>query len=587
VLPVLEVAPPDLISVQKQDAAEEGFEKPYRIGIEVPVTLDMEKVGQWVVLPEGGKIWRLKINCAGAQALGLNYRELHLPTGSDLFVYTPDQQHVIGAYSSAEIPLNHTFATRPLPGSQLVIEYYEPVPTDSKAILSISGLVYIYRGFDELGSTKSTSSSSCEVNVNCAEGNNWQNQKQGVVKIMTKVGGSYLYCSGTLLNNTAQDFSSLFLTAAHCSKDNNSSASADDYNYWVFYFNYEYPGCTPSSSPNHSITGALKLAIADNPSDIGSDFLLLRLLGDIPGSYYPYYCGWDKVDEVPSSGVCMHHPGGDVKKISTYSSQASSTTWGGTPGTHWSVSWVATANGHGVTEGGSSGSALFNQDGLVIGTLTGGPSSCQNPTDADLFGKVAYSWESNGTDSAHQLKPWLDPLNIGTSKMAGTFNETKAIADFTANVQIIPIGGMINFQDLSAGKPITWHWYFTGGTPAESTDQNPSSIQFGSAGKHDVKLVVTNVHNTDSLIKKAFVDVRSAISPNPSSGHINILTDVNNSSNVTVDIYNMLGQQVQEISFLNPVPASIGVDLPTEGNMFIVKIKQGDWQQTNKVLVLH
>ena len=40
--------------------------------------------------------------------------------------------------------------------------------------------------------------------------------------------------------------------------------------------------------------------------------------------------------------------------------------------TAFTVGWVSNANGWGVTEGGSSGSPLFNSNGLQIGTLTGG-----------------------------------------------------------------------------------------------------------------------------------------------------------------------------------------------------------------------
>ncbi|MDD2192579.1 MAG: T9SS type A sorting domain-containing protein, partial [Bacteroidales bacterium] len=55
------------------------------------------------------------------------------------------------------------------------------------------------------------------------------------------------------------------------------------------------------------------------------------------------------------------------------------------------------------------------------GTLTGGYSSCNVPVSSkyDYFGKLSYSWSSNGSSSQYQLKPWLDPLNTGVMQFRG------------------------------------------------------------------------------------------------------------------------------------------------------------------------
>ena len=586
----IDVTPPDLSVIQQEDLEDAKLDKPYRVGIEIPLAIELNHAGQWDELPDGGRICRLAITCTGAKGIGLNYNNLQLPQGSDLFIYTPNHNTVIGSFTANEIPGNHIFATRPLYTDKIVVEYYEPAEIKGNATASISGLVYMYRGFQnpEPDNIKSISSSSCEVNVNCQEGQDWQNQKQGVVKIFTKVGSKYFYCTGTLVNNTLQDFSPLFLTAAHCSRDiQGGGVSSDtDYYQWIFYFNYEYIGCIPSGTNNHSIVGAQKLAKADDPSDIGSDFLLLKLNSSIPGNYNPYYCGWDAMNETSSNGVCIHHPNGDVKKISTYTTPTTSGTYGSTPDTHWVVQWASTANGHGVTEGGSSGSALFNQDGLVVGALTGGGSDCDHLTLQDMFGKVSYSWVSNGTDSSQQLKPWLDPGNTGILKMSGTFNENMAIADFTADTRIIPVGGSVNFQDLSAGKPTSWHWYFDNASPSESTVQNPSGIVFGSYGKMNIKLVAANLYNSDTIIKESYIDVRAVVSPNPSTGIINVLADVNNPDDVIIEVYDVLGKRVESFAFSGSASPSYSISLPEFGSIFLVKVIQGKKSQINKVLVI-
>jgi hypothetical protein len=591
-LPV-EIAAPDLLSIQKEDYDDAMHEKSYRVGVEVPVSVSTLNSGQWEDLPAGGRIWRVTLICKGAQAIGLNYDKIQLPAGTDVFVYTPDQKFVIGALTATEVPQNQKFATRPLSGDALVLEYYEPDWVKEQPIIDISGLVYIYRGFEaqDFENTKSVSSGICEVNVNCSEGDNWQKQKQGVVKILTKVGSRYYSCSGSLLNNTAQDFKGLLLTASHCSKDGSGGVSTvTDYEQWIFYFNYEYTGCVSSATTQSTIVGVKKLAIGATSSNIGSDFLLMQSLKSIPAQYNAYYCGWDAGSGNSASGVCIHHPDGDVKKISTYNTLLGSGNWGSTPYTHWLVSWAQTVNGFGVTEGGSSGSPLFDDEGLIIGTLTGGESACNNEAGVDMFGKVNYSWESNGTTADMQLKPWLDPGNIleadGILKMPGSFNDNLAVADFSANTFVIPIGGTINFQDLSAGKPTKWHWYFQGGNPTESTAQNPSGVLFDRFGKMNVKLVVSNIYNSDSIVKEGFIDVRAILSPNPCTGVINILPDNNNSNSMSIDVFDLQGKRYPNYPYSGSVSGGYTITLPGSGNFFIIKLIQGSTVQIHKVIVV-
>jgi len=587
---LIEIVSPDLQAIQAEDDEDAHLEKSYRVGVEVPVNVSLIDEGHWEYFADGGRICRLILNCTGAQGLGINFGKVQLPAGSDLFVYTPDKQNVLGAFTASEILDNHLFTTRPVYGDKICIEYYEPFNNIGNAEIQISGLTYMYRSFEKINSIelKSSSSGSCEVNVNCEEGQNWQNQKQGIVKILTKVGTKFFYCSGTLMNNTAQDFTGLMLTASHCSNDFfGGHATADDYKRWVFYFNYESPDCISTVVKEQTILGAEMLATSDSPSNIGSDFLLLRFLENIPPKYNPYYCGWDAGNSNSSSGVCMHHPDGDIKKISTYISPLTSGTWGSTPNTHWIVRWASTVNGHGVTEGGSSGSPLFDDEGLVIGTLTGGESSCQNPTGPDMYGKVSFSWESNGSSPAQQLKPWLDPENTGITKQPGSFNAKLAVADFSASSLIIPVGGTINFQDLSSGKPNKWKWYFQGGNPLESTEQNPSAIRFERFGAMNVKLVVSNEFNTDSIVKEEYIDVRAVVSPNPSKGDVNILTDINNESDVIIEVYNASGIKAQQFEYSGSLSSNYSIKLPDYGNVFLIRVIHGDQIQTHKIIVIH
>ena len=87
---------------------------------------------------------------------------------------------------------------------------------------------------------------------------------------------------------------------------------------------------------------------------------------------------------------------------------------------YWQVAWAATTNGHSVTEGGSSGSPLFNSSGNITGQLYGGSSiNCTDPAnDPGVYGKFSISWDS-GAIAQRRLKDWLDPTNVSPTSLGG------------------------------------------------------------------------------------------------------------------------------------------------------------------------
>lgn len=413
---------PALDQIKAEDALKEKNGEAWRMAVAVKAGMNTDNSGTWTDIGRGEKIWTLKIHIKGAKGLGVYYDQFHLPEGAKLFLYNEDQSKVIGAFTSANNPIDiPNFATEMIEGESVTLEYFQPAFVKEKPIIQIGEIAYAYRGLKELSVEKVNESDACQVNVNCSEGAAWQNHKRSVAKIVLKQGASYYLCTGSVLNNASQDGKPYFLTAEHCGV----SSTAADFNQWVFYFNYEASGCTnPTSAPaSQTITGCVKRASAgDGGGNTGSDFKLLEFNSAIPSTYNVYYAGWNRADIGAASGVSIHHPSGDIKKISTYTSALTSTSWGGSvANTHWRVVWSATANGHGVTEGGSSGSPIFDNNGRIVGDLTGGGSYCTATSSPDSYGKLAYSWASNGTTSDKQLKPWLDPANTGITTLDGAF----------------------------------------------------------------------------------------------------------------------------------------------------------------------
>ena len=105
---------------------------------------------------------------------------------------------------------------------------------------------------------------------------------------------------------------------------------------------------------------------------------------------------------------------GDVKKISVdLDSPQSDTYVDYVTGGFWKiVQWD-----RGVTEGGSSGSPLFNASKRVVGILTGGESVCGLPYN-DYFAKLSVSYNLSPY-LWKQLKGWIDPAVTNLLKYDG------------------------------------------------------------------------------------------------------------------------------------------------------------------------
>jgi PKD repeat protein len=502
----IQLQKPDMESIWHEDDSNEAKDKPYRVGVSVPFEQSIYTTGTWQTLPNGEKLWQLHIKIPDAQALGVYFSEFHLPYGAKLFIYNPDHSMLIGAFTYKNNNKYNDFATQLIGGDEIILELVTPAKIDQSLKLTISELAYNYRNFNYFQWKEDVvRSGSCQVNINCSpEGDNWQDEKKGVARMYMKNGSNYFLCSGSLINNAKQDCTPYFLSAAHCSEDENGKmVSAEDLRKWIFYFNYEASTCDGTSgSFSQSVKGCQFRAKAKNNPGSKSDMLLLELFDNPATEYDVYYNGWDRNNTESTSGVGIHHPAGDIKKISTYTKKLANYA-----NTHWKVYWAATSNGHGTTEGGSSGSPLFNSKGEIVGTLTGGTSGCDGDEDKpDIYGKMWYHWDQNGTHDYEQLKPWLDPDNTDVTTMSGQYcNNFPPAANIWADKQDILPGTSVSFRDVSSGEPTSWYWTFGDGTT--STTQYPSHT-YTKEGNYAVSLKVTNDNGNDTEIKYNYIHVQ-------------------------------------------------------------------------------
>lgn len=432
--PTLELAAPNMDAVRKEDEERNKNGQLYRIGVFGYTHITTLNSGVWTSTPTG-RVWQLHVKYAGAEALSFLFETFKIYDQTTVTVFNNEGKKLHKTLTKEDV-LDHFQQNIALCfGDEMTLQIIEPLGSKPSEIL-IDRIIYNYRSTGNPTIAKINESDNCEINVNCSPvGDTWQDEKNGVARVYVVDPAGAGYCSGSLVNNTSHDCKPLFLTALHCGVD----ATTSNFNQWRFYFRYEAVGCTSPSAAgtldDYYITGCVKLASSnDGGGDTGSDFLLVQLgttanetatVNKLKLSTFgAYWNGWDANSTATTGGAGIHHPSGDIKKISTFSGNTTSSGWNGNGlQSHWRITWTSNSNGHGVTEGGSSGSPLFNSsNGRIIGTLTGGGSYCTALSSPDYYGKVAYHWTSNGTPANEQLKTYLDPLNTGVLVYNGSYN---------------------------------------------------------------------------------------------------------------------------------------------------------------------
>lgn len=452
----------DLEKMRKEDAEMEGTDAPYRFGKGFDVSYTLSD-GLWQDV-DGGRLWALTFESEGALSLNYIFENIFLPDGANLFIVNHDNTVVYGPVTSEVcVPRESTFLTDVIPGASSTIYLFEPLTKINESTLTIRRVVHGYRGFDFKQVERSLGdASSCNINVACYPA--YEKESKGIALVMLSNGEEL--CSGSLLMSTNLSFDPYFLTAFHCIDTNKNKELSDSEKQaaknWMFKFCFKKTTCNGNT---------LATSYTYNKADFCSawkntDFALMKLKSSVSNNTNLTWFGWDKSSSTPTSGVGIHHPQGDVMKISfDYDTFSTYSNFGGTDN-FWLLNYD-----DGIVEHGSSGSPILNESKRVVGQLYGNSFYTHNLPYCDQpraeYGRFNLSWIGDSTNDT-RLSNWLDPIGTGQT----TTDSSHPIYISGSNLVCRNSSGSYSVSNLPSGYTVTW------------SSSNPLSVSLQTSGNN-------------------------------------------------------------------------------------------------------
>lgn len=181
--------------------------------------------------------------------------------------------------------------------------------------------------------------------------------------------------------------------------------------------------------------------------------------------------------------------------------------------------------GSGNENGVSCGNDNVNDTPQTIGSLQecvtsqmscGSLDNVQNLMDYSTCGRMFTMGQASRMQSAANSSVggrstyWSNSNRIATGTNDGFSNVCVPVVDFSLDNALGCEGFEVTFQDESWNADVdgswTWNWTFEGGTPATSTEQNPTVV-YNTAGTYDVTLSITNSTGTESETMQNVIEV--------------------------------------------------------------------------------
>ena len=395
---------------------------------------------QWQSTADGGQVGAISFASEGATGVRLGVLVRQLPGGAVLRVYSQSRPGEVYQISGQEVLQRidtnlragdtsddgRTWWTPYLGYADATLEVELPAGVRVSSLdIAVPRLSHIFTDLQALAATQDLSlqvgeSLYCQLDANCYA--DLVSTRNAVARmIYVKDGGSYL-CTGTLLNDRESTGTPYFISANHCiSTQTMASTLQTD---WF----YRSATCNSSSVLASSTTryGGATLLYAASSTDTS----FMRLNETPPAGVT--FAGWNSAAATTGAAVStLHHPKGDLLKYSNGSidgfyncNVGGGATFSCDPGTAASSSHYVMTLKQGITEGGSSGSGIFNNAQLV-GVLSGGASSCTAAAgkNFNMYGRFDVSYAAG-------IKNWLWPQSATSRTSIYRFYNTATGAHF-------------------------------------------------------------------------------------------------------------------------------------------------------------
>lgn len=386
-----------------------------------PYDKNLEPLMTWTAHPEGGNTAAFTVTSPGASAMRLALVVPRMEKGVEVRFFSGQLNQVTGPFTAKDIVdptrqkasdriAEHKAPAEPeseefvfwspvIEGETLGVEIYLPPSVDpgsfSISIPQVSHLVDSMSSNVEKSLSDIGTAGACNIDLACSS-TTPRNLGNAVAKIIFTHDGNSFLCTGTLVNDNENDsFIPYFMTARHCISTQPEANTINTY----WFFERSSCGAPPPTSVIQRFGGGELIRTGAK-----TDFSLLQLDDRLPAGVV--LAGWDSAAFAPlSTGIGIHHPAGDLKKWSEGRHTGFAEYLGDVNdlGSYSRVIWSS-----GTTEGGSSGSGLFDTTGRFRGNLTGGSASCDAPNEPDWYGRFDLTYP------AVKRWLWLHPTTLSS-----------------------------------------------------------------------------------------------------------------------------------------------------------------------------
>ncbi len=243
----------------------------------------------------------------------------------------------------------------------------------------------------------------------------------------------------------------------------------------------------------------------------GNRYLNVFVAADIGGAAgYTTYPGWTGM----SNGIHILHT--YVGAIGTSSVQRSRTM------THEAGHWLNLPHTWGNSNNPGLSSNCTSDDGVADTPNTIGwtvcnvnGESCGSLDNVENYMEYSYCSKMFTQGQVARMHSALQSSTGGRSTVVSAGNlsftgvndpDIICKADFEASSRIVCVGQTVDFTDFSFHSPTGWNWTFQGGSPATSTQQNPS-VTYSAPGTYTVSLQASDGSTSQTETRTAYITV--------------------------------------------------------------------------------